>query len=167
MQEKNTIINEYNEQLDVQETEDHNTQSQECDTEDDFPDLDVDTIEAIEYQTKSAIGNSGEASAIRLVNTAKSGKRLMLKKEVLEELELEETVEIGLIKDTLVITKEGIADVQYNLRKQGNTYTIYNSQLVEDITKALELDFTNLSSIGLGEIKYVTKDNKKFLMARK
>lgn len=132
-----------------------------------FPDIDLEAIRPIEHETKSATENRDVASDIRIINTRKNGKRIILKPSPVEELDLEDTLEVGLIEDTLIITKEGIADVKYNLKKQGNTYVIYNTKLIEDITKALELDFKNCSSIGLGEIKYVTKYDKKFLMARK
>lgn len=158
---------EENLELESTEDEDEDEDEGEGEGEDEFPELDISAIKAIEHQTRSAVGNNAKASDVRIVNTTKSGKRIMLKPKVLEELGADKTVEFGMLDNTLIITKEGIADIKYDLKKQGNIYTVYNSKLVEDIAKDLELDFRNCSSIGLSDIRYVVKDNKKFLMGRK
>lgn len=141
--------------------------TEEKEDDDEFPDMNPEAIKPIEHETKSAVGSGARAAAIRLVNTKKAGKKLMIKPQAIEELGVEDALEIGLIDDTLVIAKEGIADVEYTLREQEKMYMVYNSKLVEDITEALSLDFSNCSTVGLEKIKYVTKDGKKFLMARK
>lgn len=142
---------------------------EEVDEEDDdgFPDLDFGSITAIEHPTKSAVGGSAEASDFRIINTPKSGKRIVLKPSVVEKLELEDTLEVGLFKNTVVLAKSGISDkIKYNLRKQKNTYVIYNTKLIEDITKALDLEFENISTVNL-KVKYTKRDGKTILMARK
>ena len=142
---------------------------EEVEEEDDdgFPDLDFGSITAIEHPTKSAVGGSAEASDFRIINTPKSGKRIVLKPSVVEKLELEDTLEVGLFKNTVVLAKSGISDkIKYNLRKQKNTYVIYNTKLIEDITKALDLEFENISTVNL-QVKYTKRDGKTILMARK
>ena len=146
---------------------DNMTEEEVEEDDDGFPDLDLGLVDAIEHPTKSAVGGNGQASDVTLVNTKKNGRRLVLKENVMEKLQLEETVQIGLINNTLVLGKEGIAkNIVYNLRKQGKTYIVYNTKLIKDITKALGLDFSSVTSRGL-DIKYVTKNNQVYLMGRK
>ena len=131
-----------------------------------FPDIDLDSIESIEHPTRSAVGHHGEASDIRVINTRKNGKRLVLKETVIDELNLTDKVQLGFMGNTLVMTESGISKVDYYLREQGKTHIIYNSQLVQDITDKLKLDFSKVTSIGL-DIKYTTKEGQAYLIAKK
>lgn len=131
-----------------------------------YPPFDVSKIIPIEHETRSATGFNSTASLVRVINTMKNGKRVVLKEQVLKELGLTQTVQAGLMGDVLVLKKSGISDTGYNLRKQGKEFVIYNSGLVNDITKALDLDFTERSSINL-EVWFDTEKNTKVLMARK
>ncbi len=111
--------------------------------EEDFSNLDLKKVNPMEFETKSAVGNNEAASPVRIINTAESGRRIVFKAKVIDQLELEGTVEIGILDDALILTKDGISEVNYSIKKYKNDFTIYNTNLVIEITKSLNLDSTD------------------------
>lgn len=161
-------------QKEVEDMKEENKKDQEVEEtealaeadEDEFPELDLELINSIEHPTRSAIGGTSEASDIRIIFTKKNGKRMVLKENVIELLELEDTIQAGLLGDTLVLAKDSIASkINYSLKEQGKTFNVYNSKLIEDIVKALELDFSEVTSINL-DVKYTRKNGITYLMAK-
>lgn len=112
-------------------------------TDDEFLNFKLEDIKPLEYETKRIVSYNGEASDVRLINTEKSGKRMVLKSNVVENLDLEGNIQIGFIDNSIIMSKEGLGKVSYHLKESGKTMVVYNSQLIEEITSLLALDFTN------------------------
>ena len=158
------------EELEVAEAEEEEEGSHETKNEARIESLevDLDEIEVFDHKVKSNNGSSNEASLIRVINTAKHGKRVQIKDELIDALGIEDTIEVGIIKDQLVLTKEGISSAKYNLKIQGKTHVIYHTQLVKDITEKCNLIFADKrTTVGFSSVEIVEKDGMKLAIARK
>ncbi|MCZ4142860.1 hypothetical protein BZG17_34265, partial [Escherichia coli] len=94
-------------------------------------------------------------SALSVVNH-KNGTRLAIDVQVIEVIGAPERVQVALNDEGIAIG-EGFTD-EFNyfpLKKVANKAIIYSSPLVNEITKAFKLDFTNVSSISFHDVEYL------------
>lgn len=169
--EEDIDLDELDTDFNLDESIDKETEENKEEYEEDlFPELDFNKIEAANFKTKSAIGGRGKASEIRIINSKRNGKRITLKNSLIERLGNPKELEFGFLEDTLIIAKgksKKVSDVSYNLRKQSkNTYCIYNTNLVEEITKRLKLDFSNNVTVNLEHIRYKEIEEETIVMAK-
>lgn len=94
-------------------------------------------------------------SSLTIVNH-KNGTRVAIDQEVIKKIGSPECVQIALNHDGIAIGVEFTGDDNYfHLRKAANKAIIYSSPLVNELTEAFELDFTNVSSVSFQDVKYL------------
>lgn len=110
--------------------------------------------------------NVGLGAGIRIINTKKHGKRIVLDLSVIEYLETDE-IDIGFTDKSMILAPKGsgICEKPFKLKLYGKKYVIYNTQLVEEITTFFELDFSNTTTNGLKTEKAKLEDGKLVVIA--
>lgn len=96
-----------------------------------------------------------------VINSKKNGKRVILKKEIMDYLKNPAKIEVGFTEDGIVIAEKLPENgVEFSIKKMGNRMVIYSSELVKEITQLFNLDFSNRVSITFTESeKYDDLDN--------
>lgn len=89
-------------------------------------------------------GKNRKKGSLTIINSAKNGKRLIISEDVVETLELKETVKIGFMEKQLLLgtTLPGEKN-EYELKRQGKKFVVYSSELIAQITEHQKIDFTN------------------------
>lgn len=102
-------------------------------------------IKPINAVQKRVTGSSGEAGYITIVYSQKNGKRVLLAKEVVEKLELEDKVFIFAVEDKIAFSKNDISGVgkEFRLKECRGRKVIYCGSLVEELTEKFNLTFEN------------------------
>lgn len=100
------------------------------------------------------INRISEAGVLSVVNS-KSGKRVSIAKEVIEQIGQPTSIQIGFVDTRMVIGKYlGEAYTSYEMKVQGTKRIIYNKDLVEQITNHYNLDFTSRTSVTFSTATY-------------
>ncbi len=175
MQEKNTITEQLEEKIEEIEeieevTEDPNIKSEEIQAVEEFEEMETYNLSNIKKAKASSTsrGTCSGAGVVTIVNSEKNGKRISFSEDAIEHLKNEESIQIG-FKDKKLFIYTGLEeDKYYSIKKQGAKYIAYNSELVKEITKELELDFTERVSITLCSAKYTEdEDGNKLVVVSK
>lgn len=112
--------------------------------------------DATQSKSKSKSKAAGEAGVLSIIN-AETGVRLVFAKTVSKALGFPEKIQISYDKyKKNIIVGEHLMDNEnsYSLRKSGNKSIVYSKRLVEEITEAMELDFSDRTSITFQEVEY-------------
>lgn len=113
---------------------------------------------AIASTSKSISRASGEAGVMSIVK-AKTGNRQTLSKELLQELNNPERVQIAFTEGSVIIGERlPNNNSSFNVKISGAKGIIYSSQLVKEITDWFELDFSNRTSITFNEVEYILNE---------
>ncbi len=108
-------------------------------------------------KSKSRVsGNSGIMSIVK----AKTGNRISIGKEVMEKLNNPEKVKIA-FRDDSVIIGENLANnsSSLNIKKSGAKGIIYSIQLVGEMAKLFNLDFSDRTSITFEDVEYIVDED--------
>ncbi len=121
--------------------------------------FDLSDFTLVKANNRQNHGNISPA-VLCVVNTAKSGKRIHIIDDVLKNLNYPKHVQIAIAPNKFVISNGAFESVeeQFNLKKSGKSWVIYSYNLVEKITSALQLDFSNRSCVNLYKVRYITKN---------
>ena len=93
--------------------------------------------------------------AISLINT-KSGKRLIIAKSLISNLNNPSKVVIGLSKNKLAIGEKLPANENYfTVKDYKGKGVIYSADLVKEISEEFKLNFLNRTTITFTEVKYI------------
>ena len=93
--------------------------------------------------------------AISLINT-KSGKRLIIAKSLISNLNNPSKVVIGLSKNKLAIGEKLPANENYfTVKDYKGKGVIYSADLVKEISEKFKLDFSNRTTITFEEVEYI------------
>lgn len=97
-------------------------------------------------RTRSKKGNG----VVTVVCSPKNGKRLELLPSLVTELQIEDTVQLGLLDGCMVIAKN-LPNIEqsFSVKSRGKKKIIYSSALVAEIIRKLKLDFTARVSLTL------------------
>ncbi len=115
---------------------------------------------ATQSKSKSISRASVEAGVLSIIN-AKTGTRLVFAATILEELGNPEELQISFDenKKTIIVGEHLLGNEnRYGIKKSGIKGTIYCKNLVEEITEAMNLDFSGITSITLKEVEYIKND---------
>jgi hypothetical protein len=121
--------------------------------------------DATKSKSKSNIRAAGEAGVLTIVN-AKTGTRFAFSSEVLEKLENPTELQVSYDESKkIIIVGENLVDNEntYPIRKNGKKGIIYSKLLVDEITEAMKLDFSNRTSITFQEAEYL--NDEQYLIA--
>lgn len=109
-----------------------------------------------EYKAKTRSGKG----ALTLVNSEKNGKRAMVSKEVLELIGDTSEIEIGITDEGIAIAKKLPQNgTKFSLKRVGNKGAIYSSSLVNELTEAFDLDFSDRVSITFTDAEEILIDD--------
>jgi|GEM_PF-4750273 hypothetical protein len=98
--------------------------------------------------------------SVCIVNTTSNGKRIKLSRELMEKLDNPSEIQFRILDEKIVIGSN--LDVNEESFKFSKTAvgTIYNSSIVANFTEVLHLDFANVTSITLSNIKFRKGETK-------
>lgn len=114
---------------------------------------DIDFRPAMSKQLSRTFGKPSELS---IVNTEGHGKRIALSVAIRKNIGSPDEVQIAFNDRGMFLGEyfPGI-DNSFTLRKSGNKSVIYSKELVEEVTKLFDLDFTNRTTISFYEVQYM------------
>ncbi|MCM3116314.1 hypothetical protein M3610_13495 [Neobacillus sp. MER 74] len=102
------------------------------------------------------------AGVITIINSERNGKRIILSKELMEELLEPELVQIAFSSNEIAIGEEiPNNDHHFNVRKNGAKGVIYSAGLIQEITGLFNLDFSNKVSVTFYQVRYFTQGTSK------
>lgn len=100
-------------------------------------------------------------SKLTVVNTEKYGKRIALASEIIETIGSPSEVQVFLNNTGLVISEASEdSENPFRLRVSGNKYIIYSSDLVQEITNAFQLNFSQVTSVSFQNVQYITRHDQ-------
>lgn len=144
------FLEDYN----MQELESNNISNEE-------ESIDIDDIlkSATQAKSKDITRSIGRAGVMSIVN-AITGSRFTFSNVFLEKIGNPEEIEISYneIEKTIIVGQSLGNENSYKLRRSDNKRIIYCKALVEEISKALELDFSSRTSITFQKAEYVNND---------
>jgi len=109
----------------------------------------LDLSQGIPLEAKATVRGG---RTISIVNTSKNGKRVVLSKKLVEELGSPKSIQFLQLKGKLIIG-ENLDDSEKFKFSKTLTCTIYNSSLVNALTKTLGLDFADVTSQTINKIR--------------
>ncbi|MHC1723202.1 MAG: hypothetical protein AB9836_08370 [Aminipila sp.] len=111
---------------------------------------------ATQSKSRSTRKASGEAGVLSIVN-AKTGARITVANTLLEQIgnPTELQVSYDKVKKAIIVGEQLNNENSYPIRKSGSKGVIYTKGLVDEITEAMGLDFSNRSSITFQEAEYL------------
>lgn len=116
-------------------------------------DLDLDLFKPSESKVRRK--GIAEAGVMSIVN-AKTGKRIMISREIMEKLNKPERVVISFAEDKIAIGEQLPNNYNYiNIKVLKSKGVIYSAGIVKEITDLYELDFSNKTSITFFDVEYV------------
>lgn len=107
--------------------------------------------------SESKIRNKGiaEAGVMSVVN-AKTGKRIVISKEIMEKLNKPERIVVSFAEDKIAIGEQLPNNDNYiNIKVLKSKGVVYSSGIVKEITDFYKLDFSNKTSITFFDVEYV------------
>ena len=120
----------------------------------------LENFKASKSKQKNVIKiNQGVAT---IINTEKSGKRIVFSNNVMEELGNPPKILIS-CSDNAIAVGERLPDNQnfLSIKYSKTKGTIYSTGIVNELTEMYQLDFRNKTSITFSEVKYTTYENHK------
>ncbi|NMM65239.1 amidophosphoribosyltransferase [Clostridium sp. P21] len=113
---------------------------------------------AVASTSKSRSRAAGEAGVISIIK-AKTGNRIIFSKELLEELNNLEKVQVAFTEDSIIIG-EKLPNNQssFNIKRSGSKGIIYSTELVNEVSELFELDFSDKTSITFNEVEYLVNE---------
>lgn len=115
--------------------------------------VDLDSFKPSESKVRSK--SIGEAGAMSIVN-AKTGKRIIVSREVMEKLNNPESVVMSFAVNKIAIGEQLPNNDNYiKIKALKSKGVIYSAGIVKEITDIYELDFSNKTSITFLDVEYV------------
>lgn len=115
--------------------------------------VDLDSFKPSESKVRSK--SIGEAGAMSIVN-AKTGKRIIVSREVMEKLNNPERVVMSFAVNKIAIGEQLPNNDNYiKIKALKSKGVIYSAGIVKEITDIYELDFSNKTSITFLDVEYV------------
>lgn len=115
--------------------------------------VDLDSFKPSESKVRSK--SIGEAGAMSIVN-AKTGKRIIVSREVMEKLNNPERVVMSFAVNKIAIGEQLPNNDNYiKIKALKSKGVIYSAEIVKEITDIYELDFSNKTSITFLDVEYV------------
>ncbi|EEH99625.1 hypothetical protein CSBG_03251 [Clostridium sp. 7_2_43FAA] len=107
--------------------------------------------------SESKIRNKGIAEAgVMSIVSAKTGKRVVISKEVMEKLNKPEKIVMSFAEDKIAIGEQLPNNDNYiNIKVLKSKGVIYSSGIVKEITDFYKLDFGNKTSITFFDVEYI------------
>ena len=88
--------------------------------------------------------------------SAKTGKRIVISKEIMEKLNKPERIVMSFAEDKIAIGEQLPNNDNYiNIKVLKSKGVVYSSGIVKEITDLYELDFSNKTSITFLDVEYV------------
>lgn len=103
----------------------------------------------------NGVTNGGTRGGVMSVVNAETGKRVVIKKDLLDQLGVEDKVQFSFSKGAIAIGAKIINNSNYfNIKMGKNKGNIYSSGLVSEITNLYDLDFSKSTSITFDNVEY-------------
>lgn len=115
--------------------------------------VDLDSFKPSESKTINKC--SAEAGAMSVINS-KTGKRIIVSREIMEKLNKPERVVMSFAVDKIAIGEQLPNNDNYiNIKVLKSKGVIYSAGIVKEITDIYKLDFSNKTSITFFDVEYV------------
>ena len=115
--------------------------------------VDLDSFKPSESKTINKC--SAEAGAMSVINS-KTGKRIIVSREIMEKLNKPERVVMSFAVDKIAIGEQLPNNDNYiNIKVLKSKGVIYSAGIVKEITDLYKLDFSNKTSITFLDVEYV------------
>ena len=115
--------------------------------------VDLDSFKPSESKTINKC--SAEAGAMSVINS-KTGKRIIVSREIMEKLNKPERVVMSFAVDKIAIGEQLPNNDNYiNIKVLKSKGIIYSAGIVKEITDLYKLDFSNKTSITFLDVEYV------------
>ena len=115
--------------------------------------VDLDSFKPSESKTINKC--SAEAGAMSVINS-KTGKRIIVSREIMEKLNKPERVVMSFAVDKIAIGEQLPNNDNYiNIKVLKSKGVIYSAGIVKEITDLYKLDFSNKTSITFFDVEYV------------
>lgn len=109
--------------------------------------------------TRKAMSKAG---VLTIVNSKKNGKRVILSKELMQELDEPKEVQISYGSDAIAIGSNIFGNDNYfTLKPQKTKSVIYSSELVNEITELYDLKFGDIVSQTFYQVQYQGEGTSK------
>lgn len=113
------------------------------------------------YRLSKCKGSTRKLNAklqLKIVNSYKSGRKLIICKKWIEEIGNPSHIQVGYTANCIVFSKQLHENKKesgyFVLRPQGNAFIVYCSDLVHEITDVFGLDFSDKVSITFTAVRY-------------
>ena len=115
--------------------------------------VDLDSFKPSE--SKSINKGIAEAGVMSIIN-AKTGKRIIVSREIMEKLNNPERIVMSFSGDRIAIGEQLPNNDNYiKIKALKSKGIIYSAEIVKEITDIYELDFSNKTSITFFDVEYV------------
>ena len=115
--------------------------------------VDLDSFKPSESKTINKC--SAEAGAMSVINS-KTGKRIIVSREIMEKLNKPERIVMSFSEDKIAIGEQLPNNYNYiNIKVLKSKGVIYSAGIVKEITDIYKLDFSNKTSITFFDVEYV------------
>ena len=115
--------------------------------------VDLDSFKPSESKTINKC--SAEAGAMSVINS-KTGKRIIVSREIMEKLNKPERIVMSFSEDKIAIGEQLPNNYNYiNIKVLKSKGVIYSAGIVKEITDLYKLDFSNKTSITFFDVEYV------------
>lgn len=115
--------------------------------------VDLDSFKPSESKTINKC--SAEAGAMSVINS-KTGKRIIVSREIMEKLNNPERIVMSFSGDRIAIGEQLPNNDNYiNIKVLKSKGVIYSAGIVKEITDLYKLDFSNKTSITFFDVEYV------------
>lgn len=115
--------------------------------------VDLDSFKPSESKTINKC--SAEAGAMSVINS-KTGKRIIVSREIMEKLNNPERIVMSFSGDRIAIGEQLPNNDNYiNIKVLKSKGVIYSAGIVKEITDIYKLDFSNKTSITFFDVEYV------------
>lgn len=143
---------EVDEDFDDEETEaEMEVEAAEDDGEEALEEIDLEEFQGTQSSVKSRVSTG----LVTIVNSKKCGKRVELLEKILTGLNNPAKVEIAFNDKEIAIGEDlNKSGTKFNLKKSGKKAIIYSANLVTNLTKSFNLDYSNRTSITFTEGRY-------------
>ena len=115
--------------------------------------IDLDSFKPSE--SKSINKGIAEAGIMSIINS-KTGKRIIVSREIMEKLNKPERIVMSFSEDKIAIGEQLPNNDNYiKIKALKSKGIIYSAEIVKEITDIYELDFSNKTSITFLDVEYV------------
>lgn len=107
-------------------------------------------------RAKQKSGIAGDSGFLSIINPEDNTKCLLIKSELVDRICVKDEVQFGYTATEIIIAKvKSENDNAFRLRKRSNNYVVYSAELVDEIAKHFDLDYSDGRTCRtFGDVRY-------------